>query len=291
LKESLLQGIKIFFKSISQIVLIEHVWTGVFTFLSLWINAWEWAFSLSLAVLAGNLIAILLRFPKHNISKGLYGFSPGLVGIAVFALFGFSWMNCLYIIIGSAFAAIMQHLFIIRNIPGFTFPFISIIWILSYLFLPEQEINLESLIETPFTYKNLWDLGIKGIAQIFFQSKILSGILFLIGIFIASRKIALYVLFSSLFAGILALLLKQSTSDIYMGIYGFNAALSAIVFSQVKKHAALWSFLAVLITVFVQFTFIHLDTFQNLGGYFTFPFVLGTWISLLIKRIVEKLVI
>lgn len=73
-----------------------------------------------------------------------------------------------------------------------------------------------------------------------------------------------------------------------MGLFGFNAVLSAIVFSGVKKTDGLWVLIAVVLTVVIDDILVDNNLLSAVGGVFTFPFVVGTWITLLIQKLFIK---
>lgn len=80
----------------------------------------------------------------------------------------------------------------------------------------------------------------------------------------------------------------ESVEGIHMGLFGFNAVLSAIVFSGIKKIDGLWLLIAVFITVFINDILIDNDVFARFGVVLTFPFVAGTCITLLMQKIIHK---
>lgn len=107
------------------------------------------------------------------------------------------------------------------------------------------------------------------------QDNALTGLLFLIGVFIGSIHMGLAVLLSVCVATFAAHLFKYETSDINKGLYGFNAALvgaSLILFF--KPTLIIWCCIVIgaIISTAIQHFFI-----RNKITVFTLPFVLVTW--------------
>lgn len=127
-----------------------------------------------------------------------------------------------------------------------------------------------------------------GFGEVIFQGGVLSGIIFFLAVFISSPVAALYGLAASILGAGLSQWNGEPVKEIHMGLFGFNAVLSAIVFSGVKRTDGLWVLIAVLITIAIDDLLIDNHCLDAVGGVFTFPFVAGTWITLLIQKIFLK---
>jgi urea transporter len=75
-------------------------------------------------------------------------------------------------------------------------------------------------------------------------------------------------------------LLKEPTNDIYMGLLSYNAVLSAITFAGKKREDFIMGLIAVILSVFIMIQMRYL----NLPA-LTFPFVLATWLTMIIKMV------
>jgi len=80
----------------------------------------------------------------------------------------------------------------------------------------------------------------------------------------------------------------QSLDQINQGLFSFNGVLIAIVFSGSKKTDGIWVLFGSCITFFIHNWLVELPFFNRVGGVFTFPFVAGTWLTFLIKRVAAK---
>ncbi|MCK9449575.1 MAG: urea transporter [Bacteroidales bacterium] len=273
-------------KGISQIMLQDNLWTGLLFSAGLFIGNWLCASGALLATVSATLCARLFRFDKENIDAGLYGFSPALVGAALPFVFDMQLMIWLLIVVGGIAAALVQHIFIIKKLPGYTFPFILITWIVVYLLRQYSDVSspsIESTATDTSFYSSLFILT-NGFGQVIFQSYFLSGLLFFAGVLISSPLTAIYALGSSLFGALLAISYGHPVEQIQSGVFGFNMVLTAIVFAGSKKADAVWVLIGTFLTFVIHSLLIKVAFFDAAGGVFTFPFVAGTWSTLLLQK-------
>ena len=125
---------------------------------------------------------------------------------------------------------------------------------------------------------------LKGIAQVFLINSWVTGIFFLVALFISSRWAALWAAIGSALSLVIALLYGASGSDIANGLYGFSPVLTAIAlgctFYKPNGRSAIWALLGIVVTVFIQ---AGMDSQMLPFGMptFTAPFCLATWLFLL----------
>lgn len=265
-------------KGIGQIMLQESAITGLLFLIGIFYGSISMGLGAFLAALVGTLTARLLKYDESEISKGLYGFSPALVGVAVMLFMkpvAFSWG---ILILGAALAAVIQNFFIKRKIPVFTLAFVLVTWgILALTNNYFSDIMLEptstiSSITDSFTY------AFKGYGQVIFQASLLAGILFFVGVFISSPISALYGFVGAIISGILALKLSVSIDAINAGLFSYNAVLCAIVFAGNQIKDGIWALLAILISLGTSF----LMSKYNITA-LTFPFVFAACICVFLK--------
>lgn len=80
-----------------------------------------------------------------------------------------------------------------------------------------------------------------GIGQVMFQGNtILSGLCFLIGILINSRKASLYTILGALLPIPLAILLEVDATDLNAGLMGYNGVLCAIALGGTSWKSGVW---------------------------------------------------
>lgn len=282
---------KVLLHGISQIMLQEQAWTGLLFLIGLFLGSVECGFAAILSVAVGTLTAVIGKFNAENIRKGIYGFSPALTGVALAFLYKPTQLIWIMVIVGSIIAAVLQNVFVRFKVPAYTFPFIVTIWALVFMlsnFAHPQPSALFLQVATPTPYGAIYS-SINGFGQVIFQAGVLSGALFFLGVFISSPIAALYALAASLLGAYLSQLNGQPIDNIHLGLFGFNAVLTAIVFAGTKHSDGAWVFIGCIITIFLNILWVQGRWFDAVGGVFTFPFVAGTWITLLLQRAVRKL--
>ena len=277
-------------KGIGQIMLQENRWTGFLFLIGIFMGSWQCGVAVLLSTAAGTYTAMQLKYNQSEINAGLYGFSAALVGVALAFLFETTVLIWVLIILGGVLAAVIQHFFIQKKIPVFTFPFIVITWVLVFVLHHFTHIPPSAMLSSevvPTKYDDFLTCT-NGFGEVIFQGGVLSGMIFFIAVFISSPIAALYGLAASILGAGLSQLNGEPVKEIHMGLFGFNAVLSAIVFSGVKKTDGLWVLIAVMITIAIDDLLIDNHCLDLVGGVFTFPFVVGTWITLLIQKVFLK---
>ncbi|MGL5233790.1 MAG: urea transporter [Empedobacter falsenii] len=276
-------------KGLGQIMLQENSSTGLLFLIGIFLGSIEGGIGAIVSTAIGTITAILLKYNKEEINAGLYGFSAALVGVALTIMFDSTFFIWILLVVASALAAIIQHFFIKRNIPVFTLPFILLTWCLIFgihhftTIGPATTGNTLTLLETNdlFTSTN-------GFGEVIFQGGPMSGIIFFIAVFIGSPAAALYGLAASIFSAEISNLFGEPVEQIHMGLFGFNAVLTAIVFAGTKRIDGFWVLLGVFITVLIDVLFVKINIFASFGGVLTFPFVVGTWCTLFIKKYTDR---
>ena len=277
-------------KGIGQIMLQENRWTGLLFLIGIFMGSWQCGVAVLLSTAAGTFTAMKLKYAHSEINAGLYGFSAALVGVALSFLFQTTLLIWVLIVLGGALAAIVQHFFIQKKIPVFTFPFIIITWVLVFTLHHFTHIPPSAMLSSevvPTQYDDFLTCT-NGFGEVIFQGGVLSGMIFFIAVFISSPVAALYGLTASILGAGLSQLNGEPIKEIHMGLFGFNAVLSAIVFSGVKKTDGLWVLIAVVLTIVIDDFLVDNNCLSAVGGVFTFPFVVGTWITLFIQKLFIK---
>ncbi len=265
-------------------MLQDNAWTGLFFLAGIGCGSLLMGLAAIVAVITGTLTAILLKYDKEEINSGLYGFSAALVGVALICFFQPSVIIWVAVLAGSALATIIQHVFIVSKIPGYTFPFILVTWLFLVIvhYYPTL-VEPQSATNTIYAHNYLL-LFSHGFGQVIFQDTIWAGILFIIGVFINRPVAGMYALVSIALSGLLAYLLKEPLQDIYLGLLSYNAVLCAIAFAGKKAVDLLMSLIAVVLSVLIMIQM------RNMGlPALTFPFVFATWITLAIKKLKQPL--
>lgn len=274
-------------KGIGQIMLQENIYTGLFFTIGIFLGSISMGIAVLLATLVGTLTAKVLKYDQKEISMGLYGFSPALVGVALSFLFKSEIIIWILVIVGAAAAAMIQHFFIKKSIPVFTFPFILVTWILVTLLHHFSTISpSESFISVPdLSNIDNFTSETNGFGEVIFQGSIWAGILFFIGVYISSPVAALYGLVGSAISAAVSFHVHEPINQISMGLFSFNAVLCAITFAGDKKRDGILVLLSVVICVIINIALVNSNftILQTAGGPFTLPFVLATCLVLPLK--------
>ncbi len=120
---------------------------------------------------------------------------------------------------------------------------------------------------------------LRGVGQVMFQNNALSGFLLLIGIYYNSWLLALAVVLGTIISTATARVLKYSKSDIDNGIYGFNGALVGVAIGFFFGFSVVTTFVMLVGTALST---ILMYEMKKLVPPFTAPFVLVTWLMILV---------
>ena len=275
--------ISVILKGVGQIMLQENSVTGLLFLIGIFYGSPAMGFAALLATVCGTAAAYLLKYDKTEINKGLYGFSAALVGVAVMLFLKPVFWAWLIVVIGAALAAMLQHFFIKRKIPAFTFPFVLVTWLI--LFICNNLYSDLLAVPVPIIahLSDSFSDGFKSFGQVIFQNKLVSGLLFFVAVFISSPIAALYGLAGAIVSDIIAFGFSAPIDDINLGLYGFNAVLCAIVFAGDKVKDGIWVLLSIVLSLGVSILMIKFHFIQ-----LTFPFVFATWITLFLKNKLQK---
>lgn len=275
-------------KGISQILLQENHWTGLLFLLGMLIGHWSYAASALLATIVGTLFARIIKLDPLLIKKGIYGYNPALVGVTLTFLFDKTLIVWALVVgVGGILTVLIHHYFILKKISVFTFPYIIVAWV-SYFFINQFELLEPSTIQRMAVDASTIRYGdyfaaIGGFGEVIFQENIVASLVIFLGVYISTPIAALYGLIASLLATLLSQVLGQSAELVYVGLFGFNAILTAIVFSGTEKENGFWVLIGAIITILINIFLVHYNLLKYVGGTFTFPFVAGTWVTLWLK--------
>ncbi len=271
-----------FLKGIGQIMLQNNAWTGLFFLAGIFCGSLIMGAAALLAVIAGTLTAKLFKYNEDEVNTGLYGFSATLVGVALVVYFQPTPITWLAIIPGSILATVIQHFFITKKIPVYTLPFILVTWAFLFMQCHSHLLSEPEPAATGTMISNIFTVLPRGFGQVIFQGNILAGVLFFIGVFIGRPVAAMYAVTGVFLSSVIAYLLGSSLPDIYMGLLSYNAVLCAITFSGKKLNDIVFAIVSVVLSVLIdiQMSKMRLPVL-------TFPFVLATWLTLIIRFVLR----
>lgn len=213
-------------KGVGQIMLQENAMTGLLFLIGIFYGSITMGIAALLAVLCGTVTAILLKYDRSEIDKGLYGFSAALVGVGMIVFLKPLFITWILIVIGAIAATMLQHFFIKRNIPVFTLPFVIVTWV---ILISVSHYFTGLLVEPslPATENaNHFALAFKGFGQVIFQDNFVSGLIFFVAVFISLPIAALYGLAGAILAAVAATFFSMPIEDIGAGLFSYNAVLN-----------------------------------------------------------------
>ncbi len=288
--------IDIILKNISQVLLINNKWTGLFVLIGLFIANWKIGLSALIASLVSYVLAPYMNYSIEEINNGLAGFRPVLTAIALILFLDNNWSGIIVTIIATVLTlpvgAAIRELLKPYGIAMLTSPFIIVTWIA--ILIPGQVKSLNTQLDiipsqvnkTSFShsYEHIQILQsiLEGFSQVFLVPSLLGGLLIIIGIFIGSKKAVMLALLANVVGFIAIAVLGGNTNEINEGLFGYNLVLTVIALGVTFKtsmNAYITTILGVILTVFIQLGLNTLLIPFYLPA-FTVPFILSAWLML-----------
>ena len=254
--------------------------TGLFFLLGIGVVSRMMAAGALAGALVGTMTARWLRYDAGEIREGLYGYNACLVGMGLLAFHQPTVTTVLVALGGCVAATLLTRLMRTRlPVPAYTAPFIVATWLALFvaaeLHVPTVvHANASATAEPLPVARGV----IEGMSEVMFQANVLSGALFLVGIFLCSWKGALWGIAGSLIGFLTGLESHASASNLALGLYGYNAALAAMALALYRRSILLPIAGAVLsVPLTEKFPLLGLATL-------TAPFVVATWIIIALDR-------
>lgn len=269
-------------RGIGQVMFQNNIYSGILFLGGIFYNSWL----LGLAALSGTIIstgfAQILRYPKEDIQNGLYGFNGTLTGIAVLCFFEVNLVTVLALILGAVLSTLVMR-FLKKIIPPLTAPFVMVTWFVIYSLLFVFNFPLLSSSAPPENTIDILTALSNSFGQVMFQENIITGLFFLLAIFVNNKLMAIYAVYAAVLGALTGWLFSAPIATINAGLTGYNAILCAIALTGKRWNDFLWITIAII-----------LSTLLNIGmamtGIITLtaPFVLATWGILKLKKDVKS---
>lgn len=295
--------IKVLLRGTGQVMFQNNAWTGLLFLCGILAGAYStgnpavfWGAVLGLVV--STLTGYVLKLPDGDGAQGLWGFNGVLVGCAFPTFLGNTLWTWLALALCAALTTWVRtgfnNVMAPWKVNSFTFPFVFCTWIFLlaaramngmpdiHLGSPSFPAAFSSAHSTDFVH--LLSYWLRGVGQVFLINSWITGLLFLIGLFIASRWAALWAAVGSAVGMTVAMLFGASGTDIAHGLYGFSPVLTGIalatVFYKPGLRPAVWALLGIIVTAFVQGA---MNVWLSPVGIpsLTAPFCIATWLFLL----------
>jgi urea transporter len=236
-----------------------------------------------------------LGVDRQLVRAGLFGFNGSLVAIGLLYFLRPDALTWSCVVLAAACSTIvtaaLMNLLSAWKVPPLTAPFVfaSLCFFLatarlgrleSTHLLPTAGLPKAVSVEGTVTAGTVVEGLFNGIAQIFFQGNVVTGILFALGLLIGSRIACTAALAGSMSGLLVAWGMGAAEPAIRAGAWGFNSALTAIALGAVFYTLDAFSFTyALLATVATTVVFAAVSAaLEPLGmPALTLPFVLVVW--------------
>lgn len=293
-------------RGVGQVVFQNNPLSGAVILLALFYNSWIYGSAAIFGVTISTLTAIGLKADRGLIKAGLFGFNGALVALCMIAFTSADFrtgaipspLMTVYIAFGAALSTIvtqsMATLLAPHRVAPLTGPFVLVGWLFLFAVLKFANIEAGPLEKpvSPEDYEALenytlptWYMGIgNAIGQIFFQDNWISGYIIILGIAIHSRIGAGMALIGAAVAAATAVISGAPEGAIRDGLFGYNAALTAVALGGFFLALNWASFLYAIFGSIVS-TWLWASVAIFLGPIgmpvLTSTFVLVTWMMLL----------
>jgi len=294
-------------RGVGQVVFQNNPVSGAVILGGLYYNSWIYGTVCLVGTAVGTLTALLLKADRELIKNGLFGFNGALVAIGLVAFSSKDFAHgtpptallWLYLVVAAALTSVVVSVFMTllgpHKVTGLTMPFILVGWMFlaGALHFSMLEVGPAIKPTSPsdftgprpaYTVGTFYHGSINGLAEIFFQDNLMSGIVILIGIAINSRISAAMALLGSTLAVAIAALYGAHDEAIRDGLFGYNAALTAMAlggfFLVLTRAGFFYTLFGIVVTTWA---WAGIATYFEPSGLpvFTAPFVIITWLMLI----------
>lgn len=293
-------------RGVGQVVFQNNPVTGFVILAAILFNSWIYCVTCLLGAAVSTVTALVLRADRALVASGLFGFNGALVGLALVAFTSADFRTgavpsahmVAYIVCAAAMTSVVYSALgvLLRpyRVAALTMPFVLVGWLFLFAVLEFANIEGGPLAKpvSPEEYEAVtryvlptWYMGIgNAIGQIFFQDNWITGYLIILAIAVNSRISAAMALLGAVLAAGVAALFGGAEGALRDGLFGYNAALTAIALGGFFLALTWSSFLYTLFGVVVT-TWVWASVAIFLGPIhmpvLTSAFVLVTWLMLL----------
>jgi urea transporter len=273
----------------------DNGWTGLWFLAGIAWGAWvngtpEVLLGALVGLTVSSLVGLWLRLPRADGRNGLWGFNGLLVGCAFPTFLADTPLMWALLVVCAAFTVWLRtglnRLMEPLKCNSLTFPFVMSTWMFLLAARTWQGLPLLRTLPAAHLHPSLdlWvEAWLKGISQVFLIDSWVTGLCFLIGLYLSSHWACLWAMVGSALAMLLAVICGAPLHEVLHGLYGYSAVLTAIAlgctFYRPGLRSALWTVLGILVTVVLQGA---LDVWLAPWGLpsLTAPFCLATWLFL-----------
>lgn len=280
--DNVISAVKTLFRGVGQVFFQENALTGALFAAGIAMSSPPMAIAAVAGSAIGALTAKALGFDRDALRAGVYGFNAALVGLSTLFFFELGAVSIVLMVLGCIASTLVARL-LQRQLPfpTYTLAFIVTTWALFYLGVALDLPQVESVAGPKAD--SLLAAIIRGVGQVKFQANAGTGLLFLLGIAVNDWRHAIWVLTASMLSVLGAVFHNAPTEGIALGLYGYNAPLTALALF-------LWrpSLIAPLLGIMLCIPITEYVPLLGLPA-LTLPFVLTTWLVLALGALECKL--
>lgn len=296
LRTEFLDSIEPVLHGVSQVMLQKNALTGLIFLAGIFYSSPRCGIAVIVGTMVSTLTAAGLGVEKQKLRDGLFGFNGALTAIVIVFFLQSSVLTWVYLIFAAALSTVLMAAMIHWLEPWKMSPLTAPFVLTAFCFVsaytafgrlhPAHMLPVAALpkaaavvgrVGLPTLAGGLWN----GLAQVFFQSSMITGVLFAVGLLIASRRSCAAALVGSAVGSLLAWPLGAAEPAIHTGVFGFNCALTAIAMVSLdfvlNKAFLLYTLAAIAAATIV---FAAVSAFLQPVGLtaLTLPFVLVVWV-------------
>ena len=249
-------------RGVGQVCFMNNPVTGLAIIVAMFVGEAWLGFAGVLGLAVSTLAAILIGMDRGAIRAGLFGFNGVLVGAGLSLFLQPDWdvLVMVWIVVAAFFSTVLHAALAAVcigawQVPPFTlaFNFITLIFLIGALNFANGRVGglvapadaqvtegkvsntLRSAADaaTANNIEGVLNAILRGISQLFFANSIVSGIIIVAGIAVASRIAAAFALVGSTAGMLTGLALGANGVAIYNGLWGFNSFDAALAIGGV----------------------------------------------------------
>ena len=287
-------------RGIGQVMLQNNSYTGLLFLAGIFYNSALLGLAVLVGTAASTATALLLQMDRAQLRAGWFGFNGALTAIALLYFFQSDVRVWVYVLCAAAVTTVLMaallRMLSTWQLPALTAPFVftTLCFVLASARFGQlhatQQLPTSGRLPQGASIDGVVSLGtfaegvFNGVAQVFFQGNVVTGVVFTLGLLASSRVAAASALLGSLAGLLVAWGLGAAEPAMRVGAYGFNSVLAAIVLCDMvlvlNAAAAAYAVLAALATAVVYAAVSA--AFEPLGmPALTLPFVLVAWVFVL----------
>lgn len=284
-------------RGLSEIFFQSNLWTGMLILAAFVVADWRMALLVLVGAVASTAAGALLRVGADSVRTGMQGFNGALIGAAVFAALGAQGWAWLVALVAGLLCApvtwVFVKIFASRPLarfalPSTTAPFCTVAGIM-YVTTTRLHVSAAPQHVVDGTGGSFLRSLLTNVSEVVLVNSVWAGALILLGLFVASWKVGLAASMGSVVGSLCALAFGEDLQNTANGLNGYSGVLTAIALSVVflRSTTASWVYAVVGTIATAAMTILMHDLTQ--GPVYTWPYILTTWVFLIIAAFVPAL--